>query len=180
MSITRPRSVRCIATLTVTKRSNPQQSVCHCRRRHMWAFRQSEIQSSRWRALAPRSEFRVGVRLGEVVRRVAGAVPPRSHGPSQLADRQSGTEEQREHSWRPGSDMYAERPRRQTRLLRARRRRSCRPRPRLGMLSEPDEDIQPTWRRDTRPRIAGRRSAQLPTSARSKRALLGTRDARHP
>jgi hypothetical protein len=35
------------------------------------------------------------------------------------------------------------------------------------------------WRRDTRPGTTGRRSVQLPTSARSKRGLLETRDARH-
>jgi hypothetical protein len=44
----------------------------------------------------------------------------------------------------------------------------------------PDAGNRRTWRRDTRTGTAGWRFALLPASARSKRELLETRDARYP
>ena len=127
-----------------------------------------------------RRGLRFGGRKREVVLRTDAAARTRSRSPGQYAHGPTGTEEQRGRSAHPEQQRCAAHLREQTRPPRRRRFCSCRGRSCLGTSWSPDAGTPRTWCRDTRPCTAGWRFVQMPASARSKRELLETRDARHP
>ena len=132
--------------------------------------------SASWPAAAQGPRF--GGREREIVLRAATSATTHSRGAGQLAGRRIGTEQQRERSERLGQEPCADRPRGQTRPPRPRRWCRCRRRARSRASLTRDAGTLSKWRRDTRPCTTGRRSAPLPNSARPRKELLETRDAR--